>query len=103
MGGMIQAATLSGAPARSPAPAAAQGAGHDPLRAAAQEFEAVFLAQLLAQINPLPAGDGQGGGGDNGFFHDMFNDELAKLISRSGGVGVADAVMKEMLKLQEVA
>ncbi len=102
MSGMTQAATLSGVRAHSPAPATATGAGHDPLRAAAQEFEAVFLAQLLAQINPLPASDGQGGG-DNGFFHDMFNDELAKLISRSGGVGVADAVMKEMLKLQEVA
>jgi Rod binding domain-containing protein len=33
----------------------------------------------------------------------MFNDEIAKLISRSGGVGVADAVLKEMLKAQEVA
>ena len=33
----------------------------------------------------------------------MFNDELAKLISRSGGVGVADAVLKEMLKSREVA
>jgi Rod binding domain-containing protein len=33
----------------------------------------------------------------------MFNEEMAKLISRSGGIGVADAVLKEMLKLQEVA
>ena len=36
-------------------------------------------------------------------FHDMLNDEYAKLISRSGGIGVADAVLKEMLKRQEVA
>ena len=96
MSSPIQLATVS------PAPPASPGAGHDPLREAAQEFEAIFLAQLLAQINPLPAGDGQSGV-DHGFFHDMFNDEMAKLISRSGGVGVADAVMKEMLKLQEVA
>ena len=74
-----------------------------PLREAAQEFEAVFLAQVLAKINPLAAGDGQGEGGDDALFHDMFNEEMAKLISRSGGVGVADAVLKEMLKLQEVA
>jgi Rod binding domain-containing protein len=33
----------------------------------------------------------------------MFNDELAKLISRSGGLDVADVVLKEMLKSQEVA
>ena len=33
----------------------------------------------------------------------MFNDELAKLISRSGGLGVADAVLKEIRKSPEVA
>jgi flagellar protein FlgJ len=66
-------------------------------RAVAQEFEAVFLAQVLAQLNPGLGGDEQTP------FHDMFNDELAKLISRSGGVGVADAVLREMLKSQEVA
>jgi Rod binding domain-containing protein len=73
------------------------------LRAAAQEFEAVFLAQVLAQLNPAPAGEGGSDGGDHSLFHEMFNEEMAKLISRSGGVGVADAVLKEMLKLQEVA
>jgi Rod binding domain-containing protein len=97
MAEMLQAAST---PAVAPLP---PGAGTDALRAAAQEFEAVFLAQLLAQINPAPAGDGQGAGTDHGLFHDMFNDEMAKLISRSGGVGVADAVLKEMLKVQEVA
>jgi Rod binding domain-containing protein len=33
----------------------------------------------------------------------MLRDEYAKLVSRSGGVGVADAVLREMLKMQEVA
>jgi peptidoglycan hydrolase FlgJ len=79
------------------APAPGRAAGGAALREAAQEFEAVFLAQVLAQLNPGLGGDEQTP------FHDMFNDELAKLISRSGGVGVADAVMKEMLKSQEVA
>jgi Rod binding domain-containing protein len=44
------------------------------------------------------AGDGQGD-----VFRDMLNDEVAKLISRSGGIGVADAVLREMLKAQEMA
>jgi hypothetical protein len=30
------------------------------------------------------------------------NDEYAKLISRSGGVGVADAVMQAMIGAQEI-
>jgi flagellar protein FlgJ len=73
------------------------------LRGVAQEFEAVFLAQVLAQINQgLGSGPDTRETVDQGMFHDMFNDELAKLISRSGGVGVADAVLKEMLKVQEV-
>jgi peptidoglycan hydrolase FlgJ len=74
------------------------------LRGVAQEFEAVFLAQVLAKINQGFGGDpGAGETADQALFHDMFNDEVAKLISRSGGVGVADAVLKEMLKVQEVA
>ena len=33
----------------------------------------------------------------------MLNEEAAKLISRSGGIGLADAVLGEMPKAQEVA
>jgi hypothetical protein len=33
----------------------------------------------------------------------VLNEEVAKLISRTGGIGVADAVLREMLKAQEVA
>jgi Rod binding domain-containing protein len=85
------------APTTTGATAGAGRAGGAGLREVAQEFEAVFLAQVLAKLN-------QGFGDDEQTpFHDMFNDELAKLISRSGGVGVADAVLKEMLKSQEVA
>jgi hypothetical protein len=35
--------------------------------------------------------------------HDIFNEEMAKLISRGVGVGVADAVLKETPKSQELA
>ena len=89
-------------PAARPASGPGTSARPDALRATAQEFEAIFLAQVLAHLNPAPAGDGPGSG-DHGLFHEMFNEEMAKLISRSGGVGVADAVLREMLKLQEVA
>ena len=42
------------------------------------------------------------GGGESDVYRDMLNDEMAKLISRTGGIGVADAVLREMLKMQEV-
>jgi peptidoglycan hydrolase FlgJ len=96
----LQAQT--GAPA-GPASGPGTPARPDALRAAAQEFETIFLAQVLAHLNPAPAGDGQAESGGHGLFYEMFNEEMAKLISRTGGIGVADAVLKEMLKLQEVA
>jgi peptidoglycan hydrolase FlgJ len=84
-------------PALAPAAGPAGPGKIDAFRQAAQEFEAIFLAQVQAKLNPGLDGD------EHSPFHDMFNDELAKLISRSGGVGVAHAVLKEMLKSQEVA
>jgi Rod binding domain-containing protein len=32
----------------------------------------------------------------------MFTQEIAKMISKSGGIGVADTVLQEMLKIQEI-
>ena len=82
-----------------------QGSNQSELQEAAQEFEAVFLAQAL---QGLTSGLDQGGLlGDSGNSADsvsgMYQDEIAKLISRSGGIGIADSVMQEMLKSQEVA
>ena len=53
----------------------------DGVREVAQELEAVFLAQVLAQLEPGL------GGAEQTAFHDMFNDQLAKLISRSMASG----------------
>lgn len=74
----------------------------DALRHAAQEFEAVFLAQVLGTMTQ-GVGDDLLGDAQGGVFHQMLNEEIAKLISRTGGIGVADAVLREMLKAQEVA
>ena len=73
------------------------------LRHAAQEFEAIFLAQVLGTMSQGLGGDGLLDGSQSDIFRDMLNQEVAKLISRTGGIGVADAVLREMLKAQEVA
>ena len=89
------------------APAAIPPASDTPrtnaLRHAAQEFEAIFLAQVLGTMTQGLGGDDLAGEGQDDVFHAMLNEEIAKLISRSGGIGVADAVLREMLKAQEVA
>jgi peptidoglycan hydrolase FlgJ len=73
------------------------------LRETAQDFEALFVAQMLATMTQ---GQGLGLAGQSGqsdLYQDMFNQEVGKLVSRAGGVGVADAILREMLKMQELA
>jgi Rod binding domain-containing protein len=48
-------------------------------------------------------GDDLVGDGHGDVFRDMLNEAVAKLIGRSGGIAVADAVPREMLKAQEGA
>lgn len=74
----------------------------DALHHAAQEFEAIFLAQVLGTMTQGVGGDDLLGGSQGDVFRDMWNQEVAKLISRTGGIGVADGVLREMLKAQEV-
>ncbi|MEZ5931389.1 MAG: rod-binding protein [Alphaproteobacteria bacterium] len=68
---------------------------------AAQEFEAIFLSQMLATMTQELGGAGGVAGGDD-VYRDMFTQEVAKMISRSGGIGVADTILQEMLKTQEI-
>lgn len=74
--------------------------GH--MKRAAEEFEAVFLAQMLRGLTSGLSGQGLLGDRDDPFAT-MLQDEYAKLISRTGGIGLADAVLREMLKMQEAA
>jgi len=95
------------APAGAPALAgtnAGEPANYDALRRTAEDFEAVFLAQMLHGMTSGLQGEGLFfGGKEGGPFHSILNQEVAKLISKSGGIGVADGILQEMLKLQEVA
>ncbi len=84
-----------------PATAAPKSSGTGPeprLRRAAQDFEAVFLAQILKGLSAGLRGEGPLGG--DGPFADMLLDSYARLVSRAGGVGIAAAVMREMLHAQ---
>ena len=66
-------------------------------------FEGYFLAQVFQNLFAgLPTDGPFGGGPSEDLFRGLLNDEYAKTIARSGGVGIADAVYREILKLQEV-
>ena len=76
----------------------------DPLRRAALEFEAVFLSQMLQPMFAGLSTDGPFGGGHaEQTYRSMMLDEYGRSIPRAGGIGIADAVMREMLSVQEAA
>lgn len=69
----------------------------------AEQFEAQFVSQMLDNMFSTVDTKGFFGGGESEeFYRDMLVDEYGKLIARSGGVGVADHVKREMLRMQEV-
>lgn len=72
------------------------------LRRAAEEFEALFLAEMLAPIFETMETDGPfGGGSAERIYRSLMVQEYGKALTQSGGVGIADAVERELLKLQE--
>lgn len=90
-----------------PAPeAAAAEDGRDP-RAweAAKEFEAQFVSTLFQSMfkgledpeNPFSGGPGET------MFSSLLVDQYGQQMAKSGGIGLADSVYREMLKMQEVS
>jgi Rod binding domain-containing protein len=70
---------------------------------AAEEFEALFLTQMIQHMFEGIETQGLfGGGHGEDMFRDMLFQEFGKAIARAGGVGIADAVQREILKVQEV-
>jgi flagellar protein FlgJ len=71
-------------------------------RHAAEEFEAVFISQMLAPMfETLNTDELFGGGPGADIYRSMMVDEYGKTIAKSGGLGIADAVQRELLALQE--
>ena len=86
------------ASAATPKPTADEAAA----RAAAEEFEAVFLAQMMAPMFEGISTDGPFGGGQaEKVYRSMLMNEYGRIATRSGGLGIADQVMSEILKIQE--
>lgn len=88
-------------PLGAPLPLAPQAAPPDDIRRIAEEFEAVFLAQMLAPMFEGLETDGLGGGGmGEEIFRPMLIERYAEALSRAGGVGIADSVVRELMRMQ---
>ena len=90
---------------RAMAPAAVNFAGADKTkaRAAAQDFEAVFLNSMFQQMFTGLQGEGpMGGNGPTGIWRSFLTDEFAKGFAKAGGIGIADQVYRSLIAQQEM-
>ncbi|MCF4124726.1 rod-binding protein [Methylobacterium sp. SyP6R] len=96
--GLAVGQALAGAVSPSPAPSA------DTLKMqkTAKDFESMFLEQSLDVLNRSEGTDGPLGqnGTGGGVYRSMLNKEYAQSIVQSGGIGIGDQVMREMIRLQ---
>jgi Rod binding domain-containing protein len=70
-------------------------------KAAAQQFEAMFLNSMFQQMYTGVDGDGPfGGSGALKVWRSFLTDEYAKLFAKSGGIGIASHVYDALLKQQ---
>jgi flagellar protein FlgJ len=80
-----------------------KGATLDKIDDISHEFEGQFISQLLGNMfSTVDPADALGGSEEEGEYRSMLIDQYGKIIAKTGGIGVADQVKREMLKLQEV-
>jgi peptidoglycan hydrolase FlgJ len=87
------------------APAPATSPTNDPAAAkkAAQDFESFFLSQSFeSMFSGIGTDTLFGGGAGETIYRSMLLQQYSQIAVKSGGVGIADAVQREMLRLQEV-
>lgn len=69
----------------------------------AQDFEGQFLSQMVEHMFTGIDTEGPFGGGQGEqMFRSLMYDEFGKILARAGGVGIAGAVQREILRAQEV-
>jgi len=103
---MADLAPLASANIAATAPAAklAHGQARDSksIDKTAEDFEAVFLSQMLeSMFKGIKTNGPFGGGHAEEMMRGFMLQEYGKVMAAGGGVGIADAVKREMLHAQE--
>jgi peptidoglycan hydrolase FlgJ len=71
------------------------------LRAACQDFEAVFLNMMLQSMRAtVPKSDFFGRNSGEELFKSMLDQETTKNMAKAGGAGLADMLYKQLVKEQ---
>jgi len=79
------------------------GVANGKAREAAKSFEAFFISQMLSEMFAgIKTDPVFGGGPGETMFRSLMIDEYGKSLAENGGVGIADSVLREIVRLQEV-
>ena len=74
------------------------------LRRLATEFEAQAVAAMFQPVfAALPTGGPFGGGAAEGQWRPMLVEAMSRDLARAGGLGIGEAVYRELLRAQERA
>ena len=72
------------------------------IKAAAQDFEAMFVSEMLTHMfKGIEVDPEFGGGKGEEMFRSMTIEEYGKMIAKGPGIGVSDQIQRAMIDLQE--
>lgn len=66
------------------------------LKAAAKQFEAMFVKQLLKSAHDAKVGDDLMGSDQGEFYQDMFDNQIAQTMAQGRGLGIADLLVRQL-------
>lgn len=76
--------------------AKAQDDPKEALRPVAEQFEALFLQQIMKEARKVSFDDGWLDGGQGGFYKDWHDSQLAQSLSAKGSLGLADTIVEQL-------
>ena len=83
--------------------AGAKGMTMAKVDAVSKDFEAQFISQMLGSMfSTVDTKSALGGSEAEETYQSMMVNEYGKILSRSGRLGVADQIKRQMLSMQEV-
>lgn len=66
------------------------------LRPVAEQFEALFLSQILKEARKVKFDDGWLDGDQGDFYRDWYDQQLGQVLSSKGSLGLADIIVEEL-------
>ncbi|HWT51524.1 MAG TPA: rod-binding protein, partial [Caulobacter sp.] len=71
------------------------------IKQTAENFESSFMSVMMQQMfEGVKTSEPFGGGNGEEMFKSILTDAMSKQVTKSGGIGLASSIQREMLKMQ---